>query len=582
MKKGKAAFIFLDQEKAFDRMSHQFIFKTLRTFGFGENFIKWVKIVYTNTKSAVKVNGFLTSEFSIERGVRQGCPLSALLYVLCAEVLAIEIRSNKQIVGYKYGIGKEQKISQYADDTNIVITTLESLTELFNVLDKYETATNARLNKSKTQGLWVGEWKNREDKPLNLKWTSDKVMFTGVYVGNDRNSCSLLGFSEVFDKIKTKLAYWKGKFLSLKGRIKVLNVFVLAKLWYCLECQDLPKNMNKDLDKLIADFVWNDIHQRELDVLYRKYENGGLNLQDSDTKMKTFRSKWMSELLINSDPLSIERFLADTLIGNHGILKGLKLIYASNKYDNCIKNEFYKNVIKTWRLLKIIPKPGKLQDIRRDGVFDNLLLVDENGKCFKRPSHIPAYAPEYMCDLPITNHPREFRGVYKRLIPKINKAYMKIEYSKSGKTEFCIRIMDKDTKLSDISFNDLYNFFLKNKNKVSNLWVEKWKDDTGMDLDHDQWVGIWKNVHDKSLNYKVQSSVWETIHRNYMCAYFAKIAFNKSATCMLCKNEQLTRTHIFLNCEVILECYRKFQKVTDRIFNLGTVQIWLKELLVSD
>ena len=67
MKKGKAAFIFLDQEKAFDRMSHQFIFKTLRTFGFGENFIKWVKIVYTNTKSAVKVNGFLTSEFSIER-----------------------------------------------------------------------------------------------------------------------------------------------------------------------------------------------------------------------------------------------------------------------------------------------------------------------------------------------------------------------------------------------------------------------------------------------------------------------------------------------------------------------------------
>ena len=50
--------------------------------------------------------------------------------------------------------------------------------------------------------------------------------------------------------------------------------------------------------------------------------------------------------------------------------------------------------------------------------------------------------------------------------------------------------MDKDAKLSDISFNELYYFFLKNKNKVSNLWVEKWKDDTGMDLDHDQWVGI--------------------------------------------------------------------------------------------
>ena len=96
----KAAFIFLDQEKAFDRMSHKFILKTLRAFGFGENFIKWVKIVYTNTQGAVKVNGYLTKAFSIERGVRQGCPLSALLYVLCAEVLAIEIRGNNAIKGY--------------------------------------------------------------------------------------------------------------------------------------------------------------------------------------------------------------------------------------------------------------------------------------------------------------------------------------------------------------------------------------------------------------------------------------------------------------------------------------------------
>ena len=99
-------------------------------------------------------------------------------------------------------------------------------------------------------------------------------------------------------------------------------------------------------------------------------------------------------------------------------------------------------------------------------MFDNLLLADENVKCLKRPSNIPAYAPEYMCDLPITNHPREFRGVYKMLIQKINKAYMKIEYSKSGHTEFCIRIMDKDAKLSDISFNDLHIFFLKNNFRV--------------------------------------------------------------------------------------------------------------------
>ena len=97
---GKGAFIFLDQEKAFDRISHKFMIKTLKAFGFGKRFINWVKIVYNNTKSAVKINGYLTPVFLIERGVRQGCPLSALLYVLCSEVLGIVIRKNVNIVGF--------------------------------------------------------------------------------------------------------------------------------------------------------------------------------------------------------------------------------------------------------------------------------------------------------------------------------------------------------------------------------------------------------------------------------------------------------------------------------------------------
>ena len=96
------AIIFVDQEKAFDRMSHSFIVKTLEKFGFGKNFIDWVKIICSGTKSFVKVNGYETNEFNIERGVRQGCPLSGLLYVLTAEVLSTHIRKNKNIKGYKY------------------------------------------------------------------------------------------------------------------------------------------------------------------------------------------------------------------------------------------------------------------------------------------------------------------------------------------------------------------------------------------------------------------------------------------------------------------------------------------------
>ena len=75
------AIIFVDQEKAFDRMSHSFIFKTLEKFGFGKNFIDWVKIICNGTKSFVKVNGYETNEFNIERGVRQDA--RSVVYFMC-------------------------------------------------------------------------------------------------------------------------------------------------------------------------------------------------------------------------------------------------------------------------------------------------------------------------------------------------------------------------------------------------------------------------------------------------------------------------------------------------------------------
>ena len=98
-----AAFIFLDQEKAFDRVNHNFLFKTMEAFGIGENFIKWVSTIYSNATSILSINGFFTEQIPLKRGVRQGCPLSALLYVLVIEDLAIQLRLNPNIVGFKVG-----------------------------------------------------------------------------------------------------------------------------------------------------------------------------------------------------------------------------------------------------------------------------------------------------------------------------------------------------------------------------------------------------------------------------------------------------------------------------------------------
>ena len=76
------AILSLDQEKAFNRVDWSFMRSTLCTMGFGPSFISWVDLFYHRVQSAVNVNGYLSSFFSLSRGVQQGCPLSPLLYVL--------------------------------------------------------------------------------------------------------------------------------------------------------------------------------------------------------------------------------------------------------------------------------------------------------------------------------------------------------------------------------------------------------------------------------------------------------------------------------------------------------------------
>ena len=238
----EAIYIFLDQEKAFDRISHKFLFKTLHRFGFGENFIAWIKILYGNVSSKVKVNGFLTEKIDIKRGLRQGCPLSSLLYVLCSEVLTTSIRKNQSIKGYSLE-REEHKVSSFADDMRLVLTTEDSIYKLFDLLNKYELATNSKINKDKTKAMWLGKWKNRNDAPLNLKWTKGEVESLGIYVGNERKKASLRTFNEIRDKMKNKISYWNNKSISVKGKVKTLNIFVLSKLWNALECHDIPNDV---------------------------------------------------------------------------------------------------------------------------------------------------------------------------------------------------------------------------------------------------------------------------------------------------------------------------------------------------
>ena len=88
----------LDFEKAFDSVDWKFMFNVLRAFGFGPDICQWIFTFYKDIKSSVTVNGRLSQWFAIQRGCRQGDPMSPYLFILCVEILAIMIRQNKMLM----------------------------------------------------------------------------------------------------------------------------------------------------------------------------------------------------------------------------------------------------------------------------------------------------------------------------------------------------------------------------------------------------------------------------------------------------------------------------------------------------
>ncbi len=171
-------FFFADFEKAFDSLNHKYMFQVLAHFNFGNSFINWVKLFYNNAKSSVISNGFLTEFFDIKRGVRQGCPLSPYLFIICLEFLSHSISNNSDIKGIDvYGL--EFKQTLFADD-GIFITdrSRKSFETLIETLDNFALISGLKLNSTKCNVLRTGRLKNSRIKYLNDKnfnWNSENV-----------------------------------------------------------------------------------------------------------------------------------------------------------------------------------------------------------------------------------------------------------------------------------------------------------------------------------------------------------------------------------------------------------------------
>jgi len=146
-KKIPGILLFIDFEKAFDSIEWDYIRDVLKLFNFGPIIRNWISILYTDIESGVMNGGYMTNFFTVTRGVRQDCPLSPLLFVLGAEILAQKIRQSSECRGIKLPQNVEAKITQFADDTTLVCNGIEALKEHVHILDDFRKISGLKLNK---------------------------------------------------------------------------------------------------------------------------------------------------------------------------------------------------------------------------------------------------------------------------------------------------------------------------------------------------------------------------------------------------------------------------------------------------
>ena len=92
--------IALDQEKAYDKIAHDYLWRVLQTYGFSDKFINTVRMLYQNAETKVMINGTISTSYKVNRGVRQGDPMSCLLFDLAIEPLVAMLR-NSNLTGYE-------------------------------------------------------------------------------------------------------------------------------------------------------------------------------------------------------------------------------------------------------------------------------------------------------------------------------------------------------------------------------------------------------------------------------------------------------------------------------------------------
>ena len=206
----------------------------------------------------MSVNGYLSSHCHGGCAKAVLCPHSCMC--LCLK-WTVNIRANPCIEGLTLPGSSSplSPISQYADDTSLVVVSDESIRAIFEVYAVYEKGLGAKLNQNKSKGLWLCSCAGRLDPPVPLDWSSVKIKTLGISVGP--GDLEVDNWQPRIDAVEKVLSSWRQRSLFFKGKALVINALVLFQVWYVASLIHMPDWVTLKLVRIAFHFFWGGKHE---------------------------------------------------------------------------------------------------------------------------------------------------------------------------------------------------------------------------------------------------------------------------------------------------------------------------------
>ncbi|XP_019164336.1 PREDICTED: uncharacterized protein LOC109160503 [Ipomoea nil] len=283
----KAMTLKIDLEKAYDRISWDFLQDTLYGLGMERHWVNIIMECVTTPKLAILWKGSQLDWITPTRGLRQGDPISPYLFVLCMERLSRLIKEEvhkKNWKGVKLSrYGPELTHLFFADDMVLIAeASLEQMKVIKGCLQKFEKASGQKVSIQKSQ---IHFGRNVEPalaqditREADFVCTKDLGRYLGVPSIHGRVTSNI--FTPLIEKIDGRLEGWKGKNLSLAGRITLAQSVLNAMPYYMMQSMYLPKGVCDTIERRIRQFIWKEnIHLVNWETITKPKEQGGVGLR---------------------------------------------------------------------------------------------------------------------------------------------------------------------------------------------------------------------------------------------------------------------------------------------------------------